>query len=595
VNSSYIQLYGRRALTYLYHLLKLQTYNGFIYFSINMVLGLMGITKNNIKRERKYFKDFLIAIVKHSLIAPDIDLNAVNSNDYIKANLNIYELNDVGKKQKYFELLNSEYNKIMNEYSGVLDKYNLLNLFCNIKSRIYRNKNDVGITERKSEVAYPSYDTISRDIFIENQQTLKQYIDCLVELDFIRYDCAGDMTFKTPEQQTIRRKANFTYALFRPGWEIELENAISMYRSQKRELGWSFSPKIKEIEANEKRRITQTINMLEKLKGQGNITQSQNKELSKLKRQKEKWQYDTDVDVRKLEEEKLLSDNPGKSLVEIYEDMGFEAKADRAYEDREIIDLVNESSHDEFLSILSDDIPESLNLTEKLINKEDDSYEYDYYDDSDGYHDDKPDNNSSDLDSNKESNLPESIKITKKLQEENYWDYDPWDDEEDKDSGDIAGISKDEIKGLSQFSKNKDLPESNKWLNNHDDYDVETLELFLDGFLTADSLDCFDDISNHRMTIKEFFDDVYEYADYAEYLEFKAKKVGKTQLSNIDISTIGVEDDWGTPEPKIKKCICCGENFPDTEDNTFCTECAMYIKQNNHSLQIQEEENDFDW
>ncbi len=193
-------------------------------------------------------------------------------------------------------------------------------------------------------------------------------------------------------------------------------------------------------------------------------------------------------------------------------------------DDEEIIDLLKELD--------KDSIPESLKLTEKLINNKDDSYENDHYDD---------------------------------------WD----DDDEDK--------------------QEMDLPESIKWLNNYDDYNIETLKLFLDSFLIIDNdhyLDCFDDISNHHMTIKEFFDDVYEYADYDEYLEFKAKKEGKTQLTDIDISTIGVEDDWGESEPIHKKCICCGENFPDTSNDTWCPECRRVTKR--HSQKAQEQQYEYD-
>ena len=77
--------------------------------------------------------------------------------------------------------------------------------------------------------------------------------------------------------------------------------------------------------------------MLEKISVDITLTQTQKKELSKLKRQKEKWklEYDTSADIKKLEEDKLKSLNPDKELSEIYGDMGFEAKEDRAFEEEE--------------------------------------------------------------------------------------------------------------------------------------------------------------------------------------------------------------------------------------------------------------------
>jgi len=311
-----------------------------------MILWRMGIKNSNnnqnIKNERKYLKEFLIKIYNDSLIifSDNIDLTKLSSSDFVIAKLNIYdyENDEKGnpKKVKYFMLLDAEYNKIMNEYSGKLDKYNLLNLFCNIKSRIKRNDKNTLETQRVFEVCYPSYDTIMNDIFIESAKTLRQYIDELIKLDLIKFDYAGDMIMTIEGQKPIRRKANFTYTLFKPGCEIELENAISLFRSQKRAVGWSFLSKEKEIIADEKRSITQKINMLEKL---SKLTKSQKIELKQLKKKQEVWKREYDKNNTRIsEEEKLKSENPNKPLSEIYDDMGFEAKAGRAYEEEEEYD-----------------------------------------------------------------------------------------------------------------------------------------------------------------------------------------------------------------------------------------------------------------
>jgi len=341
---SYIQLYGKRTVTYFKQLIELQNIKEDINYSIDMILWKIGIKNSlNIKKERKYFKDFLINIHKNSLINfnSNINLQKINSSDFLVSKLNIYDYKEKEDNKKYkinfFILLDSEYNKIMNEYSENFDKYNLLNLFCNIKSRIFINSADTLLTEKKPEVSYPSYNTIMNDIFLESDKTLRKYIDELVRLDLVRFDYAGDMIIKNSNDKPIRRKANFTYALFKEGWENELENAITLFRSQKREVGWSFLTKEKEISANEKRSITQKINMLEKLFKDKNLTQSQNKELKQLKRKQDKWkvEYDEGINIRKLEEDKLKDKYPDKDLSEIYDDMGFENKAKRAYIEEE--------------------------------------------------------------------------------------------------------------------------------------------------------------------------------------------------------------------------------------------------------------------
>ena len=334
--NSYIQLFGKRTVAYLKQLIELQNHREDIHVSVDMIMWLLNV-ENNIKREKVYFKDFLSELSKNSLISlvNEINLLSLSASDFIIVKLNIYDYKEDKDGNKYktsfFILKDSEYNSIMS-YSGNLDKYNLLNLFCNLKSRMWKNDKDASPAERIPEVAYPSYDTIMRDIFIESDKTLKQYIDTLVELDLIRFDCAGDMIFNIDGSQPIRRKSNFTYALFKPQWELELEHAISLFKSRKRANGWEFLTKDKEISANEKRSVTQKINMLDKLSIDSTLTQIQKKELVKLKRQQEKWklEYDNKVDIRKLEEDKLLANNPNQELSEIYEEMGCERKADRA-------------------------------------------------------------------------------------------------------------------------------------------------------------------------------------------------------------------------------------------------------------------------
>lgn len=460
INYSFAQLYGKRAITYLKHLIELQNIHEDIHVSINMILWKMNI-KDNIQKERQYFKEFLIAIHNDSLfsISDNINLQNISSNDFIIGKLNIYDYeknkDNNSHKIKYFLLLESEYNKIVNEYSGDLDIYNLLNLFCNIKSRIKKNASDVFCSERLPEVCYPSYEVIKSDIFIESDKTLKQYIDELVKLDLIRFDCAGDMILKAEGKEPIRRKANFTYALYKDGWEEELKQAISMFRSQKRKDGWSFLTKQEEISSNDKRSITQKINTLEKVSKNRTLSQYEKKELKQLKKKQENWKIKSNSEV-----------GIGK----------IKAKADRAREDQEIYELVNELG---------------LN-TEKEID---------------------------------------------------HW-------EESIDDNDL-------VQSKSTFN---------------DDYDVETLELFLDRFLTVDYsyLDYIDDIINHHMTVKEFFDDVYEYAQYSEYLEFKNKNKPQKSIINNNVNK-NKEIDLSTVK---KECVRCGDKFVvNNYSGGWCPNC----------------------
>jgi len=281
IKDSYIQLYGKRTVSYFKQLIELQNLKEHIHFTIDMVLNMMNINNNNIKKERKYLKEFLMNIYNHSLltIINKDNLDNISSSEHIIGKLNIYNYKEKenGEKIKinYFTLLESEYNKIM-EYSGELDTYNLLNLFCNIKSRI--NNND----SIDYEIAYPSYKVIMNDIFIDSAKTLKKYINTLVSLDLIRFDYAGDMIMVIDDDKPIRKKSNFIYVLFKPYWKKELKEAVNMFKKQQKLMGWKFISKEKEDLADEKRSVTQKINMLEKLSKDKVLTQSQKKELKKL-------------------------------------------------------------------------------------------------------------------------------------------------------------------------------------------------------------------------------------------------------------------------------------------------------------------------
>jgi len=260
---SYIQLYGKRTVSYIMNLIKLQNINNDINFSVDMILWMNRL--EGVKREKKYFKDFLFAMHKDNLIELNSNIDSgLGSGDFMIGKLGIYEYNTNGEFINCFKFTYSEYNTIMDNCNGKLDKYNLLNLYCNIKSRIRRNSKATSFSERELEICYPSYETIKSDISIESDKTLKQYIDALVEMNLIRFRCAGDMILSIEGSQPIRKKANFIYALYSSLWEEDLKESISLFKNRKITLGWRFLTKDEEESANNKRSVTQKTNMLEK-------------------------------------------------------------------------------------------------------------------------------------------------------------------------------------------------------------------------------------------------------------------------------------------------------------------------------------------
>lgn len=491
---SFIQLYGKKTVAYFSKLLELQNIREEINFSVGMILWKIDI-KDNMARERNYFRDFLVEINKNSLItfASDIDLKNLSVNDFLVAKLNIFdfEKNKEGrpKRVKYFTLYDYEYSKIINDYTGKLDRYNLLNLFCNIKSRIYRNREDVSITERMPEVCYPSYETIMDDIFIESDKTLSQYIDELVKLDLIRCKCAGDMFMKIEGEKPIRRKANNTYALFSDFCQDDLKNAINMYRSQKESSGWIFLSKEKEFEADEKRKITQKINWLEKVSKDKILTQSQKKELAKLKKKQEQWkkEYDNKANVRELEEKKLMSENPGKKISEIYEEKGLYDKADRAYEEEVDDDEIEENKYDikSLIDFLSETSIEHTSLGKKVVVKQ--SPYLDYVD------------------------VIARREMTIKQFFENIY----------PDATYNAFLKFKELKSVKKVDEIDvlDIGPEDIW-GDTEDYDTTDLQDYL-GVKYYKYCSLVEKIENRELSLQEFFDKHYTFGTYGDFKEFQ--------------------------------------------------------------------------
>lgn len=156
--------------------------------------------------------------------------------------------------------------------------------------------------------------------------------------------------------------------------------------------------------------------------------------------------------------------------------------------------------------------------------------------------------------------IPESLRITKQLEQENR-DDNPW--------------------GESEQDSN-------------DDYDVKTLIEFLP--FDAEDLyaDEIADIAKHLMTVKGFFEYIYDFADYNDFLEFRnMKEAEKEDDSEYEYPF----DDERSPEPIYKICICCNKNFLATdEDERKCPECIEFMKIHNQKAHEKKYANDeLDW
>lgn len=124
--------------------------------------------------------------------------------------------------------------------------------------------------------------------------------------------------------------------------------------------------------------------------------------------------------------------------------------------------------------------------------------------------------------------------------------------DEDETTKDIPGI----LKVINQLQKEKEDDNIDPWESEEVESDCNILESndydigSLIEFLPKDSsyLDYVETIAEHKMTVKEFFKDIYPDATYNAFLKFRELK-DKKKINEINISEIGIGDDnWGDTE-----------------------------------------------
>ncbi|EOU2017376.1 hypothetical protein C5S21_07945 [Clostridium perfringens] len=223
------------------------------YFSIaNLVKGCGYSVKENGNSSSKMngkIKKLLQQMIEDKIIASmsrSIDKN-LELNNLIECTL-------METEKSFFILEDYQYDWIMNSKTKS-KKINLLKLFCAIKSRISTRHRDENINDGLYEVAFPSYRKLVEDTGI-GEGNIKRYIDELVNLNLIRYANAG--TLYNPTTGEIK-ECNNTYAIYKKGWEYELEGSIRLLKQKKKEEGWIFTKKKqdKNTTREKKKRIIQ--------------------------------------------------------------------------------------------------------------------------------------------------------------------------------------------------------------------------------------------------------------------------------------------------------------------------------------------------
>lgn len=207
-------------------------------FSLEDIILYCNLKLNKNKgKSNDTIKNLIVNLINLKVIT-NINLNTKNISNLQKCILNIFKTDSCGNVYNYIQVTDYERNKIFNYDKQKIDKTMLFNLYCHLKARMYKRKNNysLSITGGKAQVCYPSYKSIENDILIK-PSTIKKYIDILSDIDLIRYDNAG-----TYIKDGNKYKSSNTYVLYDENgeWKYELEQGIKFFKKLKESNGYKF-------------------------------------------------------------------------------------------------------------------------------------------------------------------------------------------------------------------------------------------------------------------------------------------------------------------------------------------------------------------
>ncbi|MFA5603202.1 MAG: hypothetical protein WDA21_05735 [Bacilli bacterium] len=229
------------ALLYYIGLKRLLNLNNEIIFTFKTLIEILKILfKINISintKRKNDFIDYLYTLEQLSLVSVNNNIKNNSINDLIYLTFN----SEKEKKYGYSIISDSEINKILS-YSGSVDNIKLLNLYCNIVSRIYTpSKHDNRPFCMQYKYCMPSYKTFKNDGIVQNRSIIKDYINILQDdLNLIKYKNSGYMT-----KDNKRIKGCNHYILTRDypneNYDLLFANILEGYKKAKRSEGWNIT------------------------------------------------------------------------------------------------------------------------------------------------------------------------------------------------------------------------------------------------------------------------------------------------------------------------------------------------------------------
>ena len=294
-----------------------QTYQEQCMFTIEYFLEQYELSKNANSSNFKDIKKILTTLEELKLI------RCVNGEDLTKVTLKKFIVLDIrnlievknGGKINYFQLYRNDKEDILAYDKEKIDNVKLLNFYCYLRSRIHWHvgKNSTANMEGgRAQVCFPSYETIKRDLKIEDR-TITKYIGILdKDLNLIKIANPGLYYNKNDKNKITRESPNIYTMTDIIAWDAELTQGIKQYKYKyKDERVFTNSRKYK----NNNKKANGYVARIKHLEQQGKATEKQiQKKNSLLESIKNGNTEKIEKEINEMQEEKVVgSTNAQKS------------------------------------------------------------------------------------------------------------------------------------------------------------------------------------------------------------------------------------------------------------------------------------------
>ncbi|RXM70335.1 hypothetical protein [Clostridium tetani] len=308
-----------KALLMLNFITENQTYQEECMFTIEYFLEQYGLSTHSNSSNFKDIKKILVALEKLKLI------KCINGEDLSKVSLKKFIVLDIRKiiekkgveKVKYFQLYQDHNEDILNYSKEKIDNIKLLNFYCYLRSRIHWHigKNSTANMEGgRAQVCFPSYETIKRDLKIEDR-TITKYIEILdKDLNLIKVANAGLYYLKNDKNKIMRESNNIYTMTDIIAWDAELTQGIKQYKYKyKDERVFTNSRKYK----NNNKKANGYVARIEYLEQQGKATEKQIEKKDSLIKSIENVDAESiEKEINEMQEEKKVEEKAKQQMQE---------------------------------------------------------------------------------------------------------------------------------------------------------------------------------------------------------------------------------------------------------------------------------------